>query len=467
MNLQKTPLAVAVMAALPLALTLTGCVGGSEAGGANNVSVNAGPDRVVESGSVIFIEGDAYNKGAYLDYMRWTVRDGNLDSRSTVEIRDGGRCDFDPEVLEDRDYSIEDRKTCAVAVEIGPVAQDVEFTMQLAAYETGGLSNTDRMQVAVRSSVQDLSVNAGPDQAVMAGDTVERSCSYQGGFFHDRENPEPRYQWELVNDDEIRDLGAHVDYRYDELSGMLELATPETLPDGTPIVMRCIVTDEAGQTDSADTEILVQQEPPIEVTAIPEVTAAPGDLVDLQGSVESPEGGHDSLFYRWVQLSGTETEIFSSNMRNASISVPVEIDQPEEMVFEFQASNEPISDDTVLAESARARTIVNVETGGMPALTANAGAVQNAVSGEVVNLEGSVEDPASTGGPYYYQWSQLAGPSVNLSGSNTSNPSFIAPTVTEEEELVFELRVSRDPIDSSTAFAGSEISTTMVRVVEP
>jgi hypothetical protein len=77
--------------------------------------------------------------------------------------------------------------------------------------------------------------------------------------------------------------------------------------------------------------------------------------------------------------------------------------------------------------------------------TAEAGGDQTVDEGAEVTLDGTASsdpDGEITG----YQWRQVSGPSVTLSGANTARPSFIAPDllVPVDAELVFELTVTDD-----------------------
>jgi hypothetical protein len=72
---------------------------------------------------------------------------------------------------------------------------------------------------------------------------------------------------------------------------------------------------------------------------------------------------------------------------------------------------------------------------------AKAGPDQGVAEGALVTLQGSGTDPE--GSPVTYQWTQIAGTEVTLSGQNAANCTFTAPEVgVGGETLTFELVVS-------------------------
>ncbi len=78
---------------------------------------------------------------------------------------------------------------------------------------------------------------------------------------------------------------------------------------------------------------------------------------------------------------------------------------------------------------------------------ARAGDDQAVLPGDTVSLDGSASyDP--DGDALVYQWVQVAGPLVALSDDTSAQPSFIAPAVTDTENLVFELTVTDGALDS-------------------
>ncbi|HEU5120309.1 MAG TPA: S8 family serine peptidase [Candidatus Nitrosocosmicus sp.] len=75
--------------------------------------------------------------------------------------------------------------------------------------------------------------------------------------------------------------------------------------------------------------------------------------------------------------------------------------------------------------------------------TANAGPDQTVNAGSTVQLDGSGStDP--NGSPLTYSWTQTSGPSVTLSSSTSSKPTFTAPQPSTTTNLVFKLEVTNN-----------------------
>lgn len=73
-------------------------------------------------------------------------------------------------------------------------------------------------------------------------------------------------------------------------------------------------------------------------------------------------------------------------------------------------------------------------------LIAHAGNDQSVETGSLVTLDGSASSDLGGNLPLSYVWSQIAGPSVNLSDATSAQPTFIAPA--QAATLIFELVVS-------------------------
>ncbi|WP_406828011.1 glycosyl hydrolase family 18 protein [Microbulbifer sp. ARAS458-1] len=81
--------------------------------------------------------------------------------------------------------------------------------------------------------------------------------------------------------------------------------------------------------------------------------------------------------------------------------------------------------------------------------TARAGGDQSVDGGASVTLNGSSSSDLD-GDPLTYSWAQVSGASVSLQNASSVSASFTAPSVTADEDLVFELTVTDDSGASDT-----------------
>jgi chitinase len=101
------------------------------------------------------------------------------------------------------------------------------------------------------------------------------------------------------------------------------------------------------------------------------------------------------------------------------------------------------------------RKLHDCSSGGNQAPTASAGPDRNVTPGSAATLSGSGTD--SDGSIASYQWSQTAGPGVTLSGANSANASFTAPS--SNSSLTFRLVVT----DNSGATGTDEVTITVTQ----
>lgn len=81
---------------------------------------------------------------------------------------------------------------------------------------------------------------------------------------------------------------------------------------------------------------------------------------------------------------------------------------------------------------------------------ADAGTDQTVLAFTTVTLDGTASsDPDNAPSPLTYAWSQIAGPTATIMSSTTGMPTFVAPSVTADTTLTFELKVN-DGADSAT-----------------
>ena len=156
-------------------------------------------------------------------------------------------------------------------------------------------------------------------------------------------------------------------------------------------------------------------------------------FVYLSGSGTDPDG--DILKYRWTQTGGDDVVIAYPTSAEARFKAPeVSGGQSTELEFQLTVTDPYGGEDTdamavkVVSDNVRA--------------SADAGADQVVDEQTDVTLAGSGEDPDSDS--LTYAWKQVGGEAVELSDTESSEPTFTAPIVANGKVkiLVFELRVA-------------------------
>lgn len=165
-----------------------------------------------------------------------------------------------------------------------------------------------------------------------------------------------------------------------------------------------------------------------------------GALVTLDGSAshDPTPGQSQPLHYRWLQTAGPTVNLSGGgNEAKPSFKAP---QVTADTVLSFQLV---VSNDSGNLSDPPATVNVTVKASALP--VADAGQDFAVASGAAVTLDGSASrqpNPADSS-PLTYQWTQTAGPTVNLSGTaNLARPLFTAPTVTADTLLSFQLVVT-------------------------
>jgi len=105
-------------------------------------------------------------------------------------------------------------------------------------------------------------------------------------------------------------------------------------------------------------------------------------------------------------------------------------------------------------------------TNGPP--TADAGADQLVIVGSSVNLDGSNSSDPDSGDTISYQWTQVSGTSVTLSGATSAMPSFDAPAVGPGgDDLVFSLVVTDDDPVNPKSSTPDEVTVSVRNINDP
>ena len=216
-----------------------------------------------------------------------------------------------------------------------------------------------------------------------------------------------------------------MDLSGDETASSINVVVPNYEVAMMPISLNLEVCDEGGyfappECTSATVVIEVIDANAFSVDAGSDVSAQPGDVVQLSGSVSGVTAG---LAYHWWD----NDNVMVSETTSYSFTVPADARSGDTFTFTFIADHSDDgrdSDDDILITVSR------------PIFTVNAGSDQTVASGDTVTLTGSA---ANALGAPTYEWSQTSGPSVTLSGANTLTASFTAPEATSGAQLAFDL----------------------------
>ncbi|MEM6475372.1 MAG: autotransporter domain-containing protein [Pseudomonadota bacterium] len=172
------------------------------------------------------------------------------------------------------------------------------------------------------------------------------------------------------------------------------------------------------------------------VDAGPDQTVAGGASVSLTGTATDPD--NDPLTFQWVQVAGPAVTLTGGNTLTPTFTAPPRALNAQVLQFALD-----VSDGTTTATDT-----ISITVPANQAPVANAGPAQNANGLAPVTLDATASsDP--DGDPIIYNWTQISGTTVQLSGANTATPTFTAPQrTTFAQVLEFEVRVT-DSFDAS------------------
>ena len=355
-----------------------------------SVVSDAGVNQRAETGSVVTLDGSG-SRGNNLTYL-WTHISG-----SSVTFSDSA--------VSSPNFTAPDNT--------GTIVLSLTVT-------SGDDTDTDTVSIEIVGSNSPPTISAGSNQEVRPGISVRLS-----GSASDSDNDTLTYLWTQTSGTAVT------------ISNNDAASATFTAPSITgSLVFKLTVSDTFGHTVFDTTRVTIISSNPIADAGINLNNVQPGDRVSLDASGSyDPDG--DALRYSWTQTDGTTVTLSGSNTVSPSFTAPGVADEILIFTVTVNDGNDNTDIDTVNVHVYSAITI------------ADAGDDVTVNPGNYVTLDAS---GSSVGfGKIEYQWTQLSGIDVAVTGSNAQYPVFSAPD--ELNTLVFQLTVTNgvsEAIDTVT-----------------
>ena len=296
----------------------------------------------------------------------------------------------------------------------GQTAITLEFTVT----DDQGATASD--EVIITANVPPIA-NAGTDQLVMSGDTV----NLLGSNSSDPDGNISSYNWTYVSGTQVTIENAN--------SSNAWFVAPQI--EGS-ITIRLDVTDNNGAISSDEVIISVSNAniPPT-ATVNGGITVVSGDPnpVSVTGQGDDTDGTITQ--YNWSQVAGPLVTLIDADTPTVSFNVPTVL------VTSIVTLRLTVVDNEGATGFAEGNVIIEATTSNNSP-TANAGTDQIVLVGESVTLSGTGFD--ADGDPLTYQWVRVGGPAVALNGANLPQATFTAPDVSSISDITFELVVTDD-----------------------
>jgi len=376
----------------------------------NDPVANAGPDQTVYERTSVVLGGSATDPDGTVASYSWTQLSGITVSLSGAN-------------------------TASASFTAPSVSSDRVLTFRLTVTDNNGLTGTDTVAITVRNLVVPPIANAGPDQTVNQTTTV----SLTGVGSSDSDGSIAGYAW-------IQTAGPTV-----ALSGATSVSASFVAPTvaaDTVLTFQLTVTDNDGATSVDFVNVTVRK------TNIAPVAKAGSDqsvnervVVTLNGSGSyDPDGG--TLTYQWSQTFGPSVVLSDTAAVQPQFTAPSVLSTA---TLRFQLR---VTDSNGGAASSDTVDIIVTNVDVAP--VANAGPDQTVFDGVTVTLTGTATDADGT--VTQYQWTQLSGPLVSISGASGASASFVAPDVSGTSVLEFQLDVT-----DNTDLTGSDMVSVVVQ----
>ena len=308
------------------------------------------------------------------------------------------------------------------------VAATTDFIFEVSVSD-GLADTTDTVTITVNNIP---TANAGDNQTVNEGDTVTLDAT---GSVDVDVADSLTYQWTQ----ESPDLPTIT--LSDSIAAQPTFTAPEVTAT-TDFIFEVSVSD--GLADTTDTVTITVNNIPTANAGVDQIVTE-GDTVtlDATGSVDSV----DSLTYQWTQESpDLPTITLSDSTATQPTFTAPEVTATTDFIFEVS-----VSDGLAATTDTVTITVNNILTSANNPPIARAGVDQIVTEGDTVTLDATGSVDVDVADSLTYQWTQESSdlPTITLSDSTATQPTFTAPEVDATTDFIFKVTVS-DTIDSTT-----------------
>ena len=384
---------------------------------------HAGPDQIVAAGELVTLDGSQSSDPLDRDLTyAWVRVSGPVVALSDATI-------------------------AGPTFEAPELDADAVIVWRLTVTNTDGDDANDDVEITVRARGANVppTAHAGPDQNVAAGVEVTLDASAS----RDPEGLPLTYAWSQSG-------GPAAVLSSDDVA-QPTFDAPE-LENASVLIFDLIVTDASGATATDQVRVSVAAYvPPPPVGSPPRANAGPDQavaadaIVQLDGSASfDPDG--QALAYTWTLLAGPIVHLSNRHAAEPEFRAPA-VPFATELFYQLRVADPDGNADT---DTVRIRVAAAPPDNVAP--MADAGADQDVNMGATVALDASASDDPE-GGDLAFQWAQIVGAFVVLTGADTARPTFTAPPVSIADDLTFRVIV-RDP-------HGAEDSDTVTVTVNP
>ncbi len=276
------------------------------------------------------------------------------------------------------------------------------YQIDLTVTDDKGASNTDSVTINAGLANSPPTANAGNDQAVTVGDTI----NLDGNASNDPDGDPITFSWGFVS----KPTGSNA------ILSNPTTATPSFTADVSgDYIINLVVTDDKGASSATDSVTISATTPPV-ANAGSDQAVTVGDTVNLDGNTSSDSDG-DPITFSWSFTSRPTGSV--ATLSNATIATPN---------FTADVAGNYSVSLTVIDDKGASNTdtvIITAVVNNSP--VANAGGNQSASFGDTITLDGSLSsDP--DGDPLTFSWtfiSKPTGSTATLNGANTDTASFV------------------------------------------